>query len=99
MTGPAEFELVVITHDRIVFHGQVVSVVVPGVSGSIGIMAHHTPIVASLGRGILTVYSADGSESEWMVNLGLLEVSANAASILVEEISEISGQEGPVPPG
>jgi F-type H+-transporting ATPase subunit epsilon len=98
MTGPAEFELVVITHDRIVFHGQVVSLIVPGVSGSIGIMAHHTPIVASLGRGILTVYTADGSESEWMVNLGLLEVSENSASVLVEEISGIAGQEGISPP-
>jgi F-type H+-transporting ATPase subunit epsilon len=97
MTGPAEFELVVITHDRIVFHGPAVSLIVPGVSGSIGIMAHHAPMVASLGRGTVTVYAADGSDDSWEINLGLIEVSDNGASVLVEEISGDRGTG--IPPG
>ncbi|MDM7993551.1 MAG: hypothetical protein QUS11_09570 [Candidatus Fermentibacter sp.] len=91
MSGQAEFDLRVITHDRIVYEGRAVSIVAPGVSGYLGILARHAPIVASLGNGTLTVFRTDGTEIAWSMNLGLLEAGDNRVSILVEDIRQKTG--------
>lgn len=91
MSGQAEFDLRVITHDRVMYDGRAVSLVAPGVSGYLGILARHAPIVASLGNGTLTVFGADGTQTVWSMNLGLLEAGDNRVSILVEEVREKTG--------
>lgn len=91
MSGQAWFDLSIITHDRVVYEGNAVSIIVPGVSGYLGILARHAPIVASLGNGTLTVFGEDGTEIVWDMKLGLLEARDNRVSILVEDIREMAG--------
>ncbi len=91
MSGQAAFDISIITHDRVVFEGRAVSIIVPGVSGYLGILARHAPIVASLGNGILTVFGEDESETSWDMNLGLMNVRDNRVFILAEDIRERPG--------
>ncbi|MEN6519576.1 MAG: F0F1 ATP synthase subunit epsilon [Armatimonadota bacterium] len=78
------FTLEVVTPDRVVTSdNEVVSIVVPGVEGYLGIMANHAPLMTELAVGEITVRRADGKETHIASTQGFLEVSGNKATILV----------------
>ncbi len=91
MSGESAFDLSIITHDRIVFEGRATSVVAPGAYGYLGVMARHRPMIASLGRGTLTVVDEAGDTDRWALNQGIMEVVANTVTILAEDIRSVSG--------
>ena len=75
------FELV--SPERLVFSGEVEQVDVPGAEGDFGVLAEHTPIIATLRPGILTVHSA-GGEQKIVVLGGFAEFSANSLTVLAD---------------
>ncbi len=83
----ADFDLHIVTQVRTVFEGRVHSIVVPAAEGYLGVMAHHAPLLATLGRGTLNVKSA-GGEKDYQVTGGFLEVNNNVATLLVDELGE-----------
>lgn len=78
------FQLDVITPDRTVFSGQVVSLVAPGAEGYLGILAHHAPLLAALGVGEGRVTDTEGRELHFAVSGGFLEVAENRAILLAD---------------
>lgn len=90
MSGGSSFDLSIIAHDRIVFEGRATSVVAPGAYGYLGVMARHRPMIASLGRGTLTVVEESGDVGRWALNQGVMEVVANTVTILAEDIQPAS---------
>ena len=83
----AVFSLSMYTPEETLFSGNVTSVIVPSVDGYMGILAHHTAIVALLAGGQITVKDAQGQPKIFRARgTGCLEVSHNAATILLESV-------------
>lgn len=91
-------QLQIITAERAVFSGQVDALVAPGISGQLGILPNHAPLMTVLQPGELMV-RADGDESYLALSGGYLEVLGNRVTILadaaedVDEIDEARAQE------
>lgn len=69
--------------DGPVFDGEVVSVTVPGGEGEMTLLADHTALVSVLKAGTVIVRKADGTQEQFPVESGTLEVSHNATTILL----------------
>jgi len=78
------FRISIVTTDRIVYEGNVVSLIAPGTMGYLGIMTSHAPIITSLKPGKLTVKDGSGREINFAVSGGFLENSANTCTILAD---------------
>jgi F-type H+-transporting ATPase subunit epsilon len=86
----AVFSLSMYTPEETLFTGDVVSVIVPSVDGSMGVLAHHTPIVALLAGGPITIKDARGQTKVFQARgTGCFEVAHNAATILLENVEAV----------
>ncbi len=80
-----EFRLQVYTQERKVIDEQVTAVMVPAVSGYLGVLADHAPLIVALGDGRLVVTRA-GVEREMRIAGGFLEVANNTATVLADSL-------------
>ena len=76
-------KLEIITPERKVFDDTVDSVTVPTMTGEVGILPNHAPLISTLKSGVLTV-STKGSSERMVVSGGFLEVSSNKVSVLTD---------------
>jgi len=83
------FTLEVVTPDRVVFSDdRVVSLVVPGAEGYLGVMANHAPLFGELKIGEIVVRREDGSEHDLATSGGFIEVAHNRVMLLVDSAEE-----------
>ena len=75
------FELV--SPAKLLFSGDVESVVIPGSEGEMTILPQHAPILTSLRAGVVTVTSTKGAE-RMFVRGGFAEVNAKGLTVLAE---------------
>lgn len=75
------FELV--SPVKLLFSGDVESVVIPGSEGEMTILAQHAPILTSLRAGVVVVSSAKTSERIF-VRGGFAEVNPKGLTVLAE---------------
>ena len=80
----AEFTFRLVTPQRIVFEGPVISIQAPGSEGYLGVLAHHAPLITALKEGKLDVRDPSGRVTSYAVTGGFLEVSDNRASVLAD---------------
>ena len=80
----SSFDLQVIAVDKIFYDGKCRQVVVTGVDGSIGIMAHHENAVIALQEGFLNIETEDGEWIEAASGIGHVQVLDNRVVILVD---------------
>ena len=81
----ATFKFELVSPERILFSGDVVSVIIPSVEGEMTVLAGHAPLVATLKAGIVFVQTTDQNGKEFFVNGGLVEVNAGSTTILAEQ--------------
>jgi F-type H+-transporting ATPase subunit epsilon len=79
----ATFHFDLVSPEKLAFSGEVDQVDVPGVEGDFGVLAGHTPVVAAIRPGILTVTSG-GTHQKIIVLGGLAEVSENGLTVLAD---------------
>jgi F-type H+-transporting ATPase subunit epsilon len=84
-TMAATYTLRIVTHEATVFEGAVESLVAPGALGSLGVLAHHAPLITTLKPGLLKVRDAQGNLHRFQVQTGILEVSNNQAVVLTDD--------------
>ena len=78
------FQLGVYSKDKIIYEGQVVSLIVPSVLGFLGILANHAPLVAKLSSGKITMRARDGNTRVIDSSPGgFLEVLKNQVTLLL----------------
>ena len=77
------FELV--APERLLVSRAVGMVVVPGEEGDFGVLAGHTPLIATLRTGVLDVYDNGAVTDRIFVAGGFAEVTAERCTILAEE--------------
>jgi F-type H+-transporting ATPase subunit epsilon len=86
----AALQLELVAADRLVWSGQVSSVITRTTEGELGILANHAPLMAVLVGTTVEVRPVDGERWVAAIDGGFLSVANNRVSILVEE-AEMSG--------
>ncbi len=80
-----KFSVEVLTPDGEVFNDEVEMVSTKTATGSIGVLAHHTPILAMLDPTELRLYKSDSDVVRFAQAEGYMQIAGNRALLLVEE--------------
>jgi F-type H+-transporting ATPase subunit epsilon len=81
-------KLRIVEPEGAVIETEVVSVRIPGESGSFGVLARHAPLVALTGSGLLTAVRADGSNVEFLIHEGFAEVRDDVVTVLTRSAED-----------
>ena len=81
MADKLNFSLV--SPERELFAGQVDQVDVPGTEGDLGILPNHSPLMAAIRTGVISVTDA-GTTTQYFVAGGLADVTPDGLTILAE---------------
>ena len=76
-------QLDVITPERRLLSEQVDAATVPGLSGELGILPGHTPLISQLKTGVLS-YTRGGETRRLLVSGGFVEVNDDRVSVLAD---------------
>ena len=79
-----EFHLRVLAADRPFYEGACVSLTVPAVDGSMGILAGHSNTIAALVPGAMSVTLPSGERRTAAVSGGLIKVENNEVLVLAD---------------
>jgi len=90
LAGENTFTAEVLTPEGEVFNGEVVQLSTRTVTGEIGILARHVPVLAALKPTLLRLKVSDSETKEWAQSHGMIQVFANHAQMLLEEAIEPS---------
>ena len=71
------------------FSGEVDQVDIPGSEGDLGIFPNHSPLMAAIRTGAITVY-ADGAETQYFVQGGFADVTPAGLTVLAEKVALLS---------
>jgi F-type H+-transporting ATPase subunit epsilon len=80
-----KFRAEVLTPEGKVFDDEVEMVSTKTVAGSIGVLAHHEPVLAMLDPTELRLYRSESDVVRFAQSEGYLQVAGNRALLLVEE--------------
>lgn len=76
-------QLKIVSPEKVVFQGEVVSVLVPGTLGSFEILNAHAPIISSLEEGKVEYTTLEG-KNVMNIRGGFVECKKNEVSLCVE---------------
>lgn len=81
MADKLKFSLV--SPERELYSGDVEQVNIPGTEGDLGVMPNHSPLMAAIRTGTITVIE-NGSETKFFVQGGFADVTPNGLTVLAE---------------
>ncbi len=76
----------VISPERVLYEGEVESVVAPAFDGEVGILTGHAPMMTLLGKGTLRLGGAGGAR--FAIEGGFLQVVDNQVRVVTERAIE-----------
>ena len=79
----ATFKLEIVTPEKMIFSGEVSSVLAWGVEGQLGILPHHAPLMTILQPGDLVI-KKDDQEDTLTLSGGFLEVRPDKVVVLAD---------------
>ncbi len=82
-------QLELVTPSRVMVSKSVEMVVIPGIEGLFGVLAHHAPVLANLQRGIVEVYEGGKVIDRIMIDGGVADVSSEVVTILAERAENL----------
>jgi F-type H+-transporting ATPase subunit epsilon len=85
---PSKFPVEILTPEGEVFNDEVEMVSTRTLTGSIGVRAHHAPLLAILEPTELRLYRSDSDVVRFAQGEGYLQVRNNRAMLLVEDAIE-----------
>ena len=85
----ATFHFDLVSPEKIAFSGEVEQVDIPGVDGDFGVMAGHSPLVASVRPGIMIV-TVGGKHEKIIVLGGLAEISEKGLTVLADTATSLA---------
>ena len=83
MSIPEKIHLEIVTADKQVFSGDVDSIIVPALTGCMGILPGHAPLLAELGFGEI-VFTAGDTMEDVFSSWGFVEVLPDRVVILAQ---------------
>ncbi len=79
------FNLEIITPDKLIYQGEVVSLVAPAELGYLGVLADHAPLIANTVSGKITLRDRSGKSKAFVAKAGgFLRVLKNNATLILE---------------
>lgn len=78
------FKITIVTAEKQAYEGEAISVILPGISGYLGVLANHAPLVTALVPGILTIRTDDSNTEYLSIGTGFVEIANNAMSIMCD---------------
>lgn len=78
--------LEIVTPDKKVFEGEVVSAIFPGTDGSFQVLNNHAPLVSTLTHGMIIYRDKEDYEYDITIDGGVVEVLHNRVIVLAEAI-------------
>lgn len=82
MAGKLQFSLV--SPEAELYSGEVDQVDLPGTEGDLGIFPDHSPLMAAIRTGALSIYEG-GSQSYYFVQGGFADVTPDGLTVLAEK--------------
>ncbi len=82
----AELNIEVITPDKVILKGEIISVTVPGVKGRFQVLKNHAPLVSIFEIGMIEVITTDKNISHYATGGGTIEVLNNNVLILADSL-------------
>jgi F-type H+-transporting ATPase subunit epsilon len=79
-----DFHFELVSPEKLVFSGEVQSVVVPGTEGQFTVLKDHSPLMSTLKPGVIDIAEASKS-TRFFVRGGFAEVSPAGLTILAEQ--------------
>ena len=75
----------VVSAEESLFSGEAKFVALPGESGELGILPHHTPLITRIKPGAVRIQRADNDQEEFVfVAGGILEVQPGGVTVLAD---------------
>ena len=87
MADQLNFSLV--SPERELYSGNVDQVDIPGTEGDLGIMPNHSPLMAAIRTGVITV-TENGAETQFFVQGGFADVTPSGLTVLAEQAVAMS---------
>ena len=81
----AAFHFELVSPEKLLFSGEVESVVVPGTEGDFQVFKDHAPVMSALKPGVAVVEENASNTIRLFVRGGFAEISAKGLTILAEE--------------
>ena len=76
--------LEILTPDKKVFKGEILSAQFPGIDGSFGVLHNHAPLISILKAGKIKLTDSQNQEQFIEIKGGMLEVLKNKILVLAE---------------
>ncbi len=80
----AAFHFELVSPEKLLFSGDVESVVAPGAEGQFTVLKDHAPVMTTLKSGVVTVGGSNGKVEKLFVRGGFADVSSAGFTILAE---------------
>lgn len=77
-------QLEIITPEKKVFEGDVISVQLPGTDGKFEILNNHAPIISTLTQGQVRVIDSSNNTEHFEINGGVIEMQNNKVIVLAD---------------
>lgn len=77
-------DLKIISPEKVIYEGEVESVLVPGTLGSFEILTDHAPIISSLEPGVVEYATEAEGKQQFSIKGGFVEMKKNKVSLCVE---------------
>ena len=87
MADQLNFSLV--SPERELYSGNVDQVDIPGTEGNFGVMPNHSPLMAAIRTGVITV-TENGAETQFFVQGGFADVTPSGLTVLAEQAVAMS---------
>ena len=76
--------LEIISPDKNLYSGEILSIRVPGSKGSFEILKDHAPIISTLEKGMINILEESGKRTTFEVDGGVIEAKNNKIIVLAE---------------
>ncbi len=76
--------LEVITPEKTLYQGEIISIHVPGSKGSFTVLKNHAPIISTLEKGELRIVTIDKRSESIDIQGGIIEVKKNNIIVLAD---------------
>lgn len=83
------FNLEIVSPQKVIFKGEVVSFTAPGLMGSFQVLYNHATMISEIGIGLVKFKKLDGEEKKFATSGGFVKVQNNNVVMLAETIEAI----------
>ena len=87
---PDKLQIEIVTPERLLVSDEATEVQVPGISGYLGILPGHAPLITEVGSGEFSYRKPDGKVERLALHWGFAEVLPDRVTVLAERAEKAS---------